>query len=102
MMQGAQPWCSVTTWGGGKEWEVEGNLKRDEIDVYPGPVHVNIWQKPTWYCRPIILHLKINKLKKMTNQPSRRVLDGFKRYFLIIVLMIVFNFCRLKMQILRV
>ena len=46
--------------------------------------------------------LKINKLKKMTNHPSRRVLDGFKRYFLRIVLMIVFNFRRLKMQILRV
>ena len=29
-------------------------------------VHVDVWQKPTQYCKAIILQLKINKLKKKT------------------------------------
>ena len=29
-------------------------------------VHVDVWQKPTQYCKAIILRLKINKLKKTT------------------------------------
>ena len=29
-------------------------------------VHVDVWQKPTQYCKAIILQLKINKLKKTT------------------------------------
>ena len=28
-------------------------------------VHVDVWQKPTQYCKAIILQLKINKLKKI-------------------------------------
>ena len=27
-------------------------------------VHIDVWQKPTQYCKAIILHLKINKFKK--------------------------------------
>ena len=61
-----------------KEWEVEGKLKREGIYIYLGPIHVDMWQKPTRYCRAIILQLKISKFKKMANHPSRRVLDSFK------------------------
>ena len=27
-------------------------------------IHVDVWQKPTQYCKAIILQLKINKVKK--------------------------------------
>ena len=27
--QGAQTWCSVTTWQGGMQWEVGGKFKRE-------------------------------------------------------------------------
>ena len=27
-------------------------------------IHVAVWQKPTQYCKAIIIQLKINKLKK--------------------------------------
>ena len=27
-------------------------------------IHVDVWQKPTQYCKEIILQLKINKVKK--------------------------------------
>ena len=30
----------------------------------PGLIHVDVWQKPTQYCKAIILQLKINKFKK--------------------------------------
>ena len=32
--------------------------------VYLWPIHVDVWQKPTQYCKAIILQLKIDKLKK--------------------------------------
>ena len=28
-----------------------------------GVIHIDVWQKPTKYCKAIILQLKINKLK---------------------------------------
>ena len=43
-------------------WEVGGRLKREETYVY-WQIHVDVWQKPTQYCKPIILQLKTNKLK---------------------------------------
>ena len=33
-------------------------------------VHVDVWQKPTQYCKAIILQLKINKKKKKKTTPS--------------------------------
>jgi len=41
--------------GGGRE------VKREGIYVYLWLTHVDIWQKPTQYCKAIILQLK--KLK---------------------------------------
>ena len=32
--------------------------------MYLWLVHVDVWQKPTQYCKAIILQLKINKFKK--------------------------------------
>ena len=45
-------------------WEVGERLKREGTYVYLWPIHVGIWQKPTQYCKAIILQLRINKFKK--------------------------------------
>ena len=41
-------------------WEVGGRFKREGTYIYPWPIHVDVWQKPTQYCKAIILQLKIN------------------------------------------
>ena len=51
---------SVTIQRGGKEWEVGENFKREGTYVYLQLIHVDVWQKPTQYCKAIILQLKIN------------------------------------------
>ena len=45
-------------------WEVGGSLKREWTYVYLWLIHVDVWQKPTQYCKAVILQLKINFLKK--------------------------------------
>ena len=45
-------------------WEVVGRFKREGTFVYLWLIHVDAWQKPTQYCKAIILQLKINKFKK--------------------------------------
>ena len=42
-------------WGGrvGGAW-----LRMGGTHVYPWPIHVAIWQKPSQYCKEIILQLK--------------------------------------------
>ena len=37
-----------------------GGIKREETYVYLWLIHIVIWQKPTQYCKTIILQLKIN------------------------------------------
>ena len=44
--------------GGGRE--VQGR----ETYVYLWLIHVDVWQKPTQYCKAIILELKINNFFK--------------------------------------
>ena len=41
-------------------WEVEGRFKGEGTYVYLWLINVDIWQKPTHYCKAIILQLKIN------------------------------------------
>ena len=41
--------------------EVRGRLKKEGTYVSLWLIHVDVWQIPTWYCRAIILQLKINK-----------------------------------------
>ena len=43
--------------------EVEGRFKKEGTYVYLLPILVDVWQKPTQYCKAGI-ELKINKLKK--------------------------------------
>ena len=44
-------------------WEVGASFKREGTHVYPWLIHVAVWQKPTQYCKAIILQLKMNKLE---------------------------------------
>ena len=46
--------------------EVGGRFKREGTYVYLWLIHVDIWQKPTQYCKAIILLLKIKKNSKKT------------------------------------
>ena len=39
--------------------EMGGKFKREGIYVYLWLIHVDVWQKPTQYCKAIILQLKI-------------------------------------------
>ena len=38
-------------------------FKKEGTYVYLWVIHVDVWQKPTQYCKAIVLRLKINKLK---------------------------------------
>ena len=53
----------------GGEWEVGGRFKREEACVYLGLTHADVWQRPTQYCKAIILQLK-NKFKKVARESS--------------------------------
>ena len=43
-----------------------GRLQREGTHVYLWLIHVDVWQKPTQYCKAITLQLKINKF--LTNK----------------------------------
>ena len=43
--------------------EMGRRFKRKGTHIYLQLIHVNVWQKPTKFCKAIILQLK-NKLKK--------------------------------------
>ena len=46
-------------------WEGRGRAKREGTYVYLWLVPINVWQKPTQYCKAIILQLKINTFLKI-------------------------------------
>ena len=52
-------------------WEVGGRFKREGTYVYLWLIHVGAWQKPTQYCKAIILQLKIDKKKKKNTQKGQ-------------------------------
>lgn len=39
-------------------------FQREGAYTYLWLIHVDVWQKPTQYCKAIILQLKINEIKK--------------------------------------
>jgi len=51
-------------WGGG----VGGRLKREGTYVYLQLIPVVVWQKPTQYCKAIILQLKIKFKERVGNR----------------------------------
>ena len=66
MMQGTQSWCCVTAWSLGVEREVGTGFRREGTRVRLWPVHVDgeVWQKPSQYCKVVILQLKCMNYKK--------------------------------------
>ena len=57
--------CDLEGWdgaGGGR------GVRRERTYVYLWLMHVAAWQKPTQYCKPIILQFKINLFFKKHNQ----------------------------------
>ena len=50
---------SVPTWRGGMWREMGGRFKMEGTYVYLWLIHVDVWQKPTQYCKAIILQLII-------------------------------------------
>jgi len=51
-----------------------GRFKRERTYVYLRLIHVEVWQKPTQFCKAIMLQLKKLKLKK--NDGRRRCITG--------------------------
>ena len=43
---------------------VEGRFRREGTYACLWLIHVDVWQKPTQYCKAIIFQLKISKLKR--------------------------------------
>ena len=64
---------------GGMGWEVGGRFKREGTYIYPWPIHVDVWQKPTQYCKAIILQLKINKFNYKTTTKKHRWVNKWKK-----------------------
>jgi len=50
---------------------VAGRFKREGTYVYLWLIHVDVWQKPTQYCKVIILKLKIKFFKRMILYPKK-------------------------------
>ena len=55
---------SATTQRAGVGWKVGGMSKTEGTHVSLWLMHVDVRQKPTQYCKTIILQLKINNFKK--------------------------------------
>ena len=70
--------CSITAKGpisvSSKTSGVEGGRKVQEREtyVYLWLMHADVWHKPTQYCKPIILQLKINKNFKTEKNNQHR------------------------------
>ena len=68
MTQGTQSWCSVTTWREGGGREVGGGFIRERTHVCLWLIHVDVWQKPSQYCKVIICQLKQKERKEIREQ----------------------------------
>ena len=66
----------MTTQKDGIGWDVGGKFKRKGTYVYLWLTHVDVWQRPTQYCKAIILQLKISKLKKKKNTHEQQKSEG--------------------------
>ena len=69
MMQSTQSWCSVTARSLGVERKVGTGFRREGTRVRLRPVHVDgdVWQKPSQYCKVVILQLRYMNYKKKTS-----------------------------------
>ena len=46
---------------GGVGWEMGRKLKREGTCEHLWLIHADVWQKPTQYCKAILLQLKMNE-----------------------------------------
>ena len=53
-------------------WKVGGRFKRKGSYAYLCLIPFNVWQKPTLYCKAIILQLKINNFKKGVKKKKKK------------------------------
>ena len=58
MIQGTKSRGSVTTWRDGVGREVGGEFRREGTQVCPWPIHSDVQQKPSQYCKVLTLQLK--------------------------------------------
>ena len=56
MTRGTQSWCTEKTLRDGMRRELGGGSGW-ETHVPPWLIHVDVWQKPSYYCKEIILQL---------------------------------------------
>ena len=52
-------------WNGEGCW---GGIKKEGMHVCLWPVHADVWQKPSQYCKAIILHVKKKKKKRLHSE----------------------------------
>ena len=53
-------------------WEEGGRFKRKETYAYLCLVPIDVWQKPTQYCKTITFQLKINNFKKGVKKKKKK------------------------------
>ena len=53
--KGTQSRCLVTSWRDGVGREAGGGFRMEGTHVYLWPVHIDVWQIPSQYCKVIIL-----------------------------------------------
>ena len=58
--------------------KAEGRFKREGTYIYLWLIHVDGWQKPTLFCKAIILQLKII-FKKKKQIKNNKILQGEKK-----------------------
>ena len=51
-------------------------FKMEGTYTYLGLIHVDVWQKPTQYCKTIILPLKTNKFKLNYKKKERKTVPA--------------------------
>ena len=80
MMQGAQTWCSVTTWRGRMDylrgWKGGERFKTEGTQVCLWVTRVDVWQKPAQHCKAIILQLKKKPPKHTATIRSSNLILG--------------------------
>ena len=64
MMQGTKSRGSVINWRDGVGREVGGEYRREGTHVCLWPIHIDVWQKPSQYCKVLALQLKQMKTLK--------------------------------------
>ena len=91
---GCAVWCrssdpgSVMTKRGWAGCVLEGRFKREDTHVDLWLVHVDVWQKPTQYCKTIIFQIKINNFKNIN-----KILK-FRKGIYVCVCVCVYTYCK--------